>query len=69
MPLNWPEFCKTPGMVDACSIVSGSSSIPAGMTLDGLPLAVQLVAQPGKEDVLLSVMAEIEGLLKSPASQ
>jgi len=35
-------------------------SVPAGVTPGGLPLAVQLVAGPGQEELLLGVAAELE---------
>ena len=38
-------------------------SIPAGMTADGLPLAVQLVGKPSSESLLLQVAAQLEPLL------
>ena len=35
-------------------------SVPAGLTADGLPLAVQLVGRPGEEALLLSLAASLE---------
>ncbi len=35
-------------------------SVPAGMTEDGLPLAVQLAAPPGREDTLYALAAQLE---------
>jgi amidase len=35
-------------------------SLPAGMSPDGLPLAVQLIGPPGSEQLLLSVAAQLE---------
>jgi amidase len=35
-------------------------SLPAGHTDEGLPLAVQLVARPGEEDLLLGLAAQLE---------
>ena len=35
-------------------------SVPAGLTADGLPLAVQLVGRPGEEALLLSLAAQLE---------
>jgi len=35
-------------------------AVPAGMTADGLPLAVQLVGRPGDEGTLLALAAQIE---------
>jgi amidase len=35
-------------------------TIPAGLSIDGLPLSVQLVGRPGAEDVLYSLAAQIE---------
>jgi amidase len=39
-------------------------SIPAGVSEDGLPLAVQLVGPPGSESLLLSVAAQLEDWLE-----
>ena len=41
-------------------------SVPAGLGGDGLPLAVQLVAPPGGEALLLSVAAQLEKLRPWP---
>ena len=38
-----------------------AASIPAGMSPDGLPLAVQIVAKPGQEALLVAVLQQIEG--------
>jgi len=38
-----------------------AASMPAGISADGLPIGIQLVAPPAGEDVLLSLMAEIQG--------
>jgi amidase len=35
-------------------------SIPAGVSADGLPLAVQLIARPSEEATLLSLAAQLE---------
>lgn len=35
-------------------------SVPAGLTRDGLPLAVQLIARPGEEELLLGLAAQLE---------
>jgi amidase len=43
-----------------------AASVPAGMTSDGFPLAVQLVAPPDGEPVLLSLAAQLEGALGWP---
>jgi amidase len=37
-----------------------AASVPAGFDSDGLPLAVQLIAPPGREDLLLSLSAQLE---------
>jgi amidase len=37
-----------------------AASVPAGFSPDGLPLSVQLVAPPNREDVLISLAAQIE---------
>ena len=37
-----------------------AASVPAGFDAKGLPLAVQLIAPPGREDVLLSLSAQLE---------
>jgi amidase len=41
-------------------------SVPAGLDPDGLPLAVQLVAQPGGERLLLSLADQLERLRPWP---
>jgi amidase len=43
-----------------------AASIPAGSTADGLPLATQLVVPAGREDLLLSLGAQLEGELGWP---
>ena len=42
-------------------------SVPAGLSREGLPLAVQLVAPPGHERLLLQVAARIESRRAFPA--
>lgn len=37
-----------------------AAAIPVGFTGDGLPLSAQLIAPPGREDLLLSVGAQLE---------
>ena len=37
-----------------------AASIPAGSTPEGLPLAVQLVVPPNREDLLISLAAQLE---------
>ncbi|MBM3666705.1 MAG: amidase [Actinobacteria bacterium] len=37
-----------------------AASVPARLSAEGLPLAVQLVAPPGREDLLLSLAAQLE---------
>jgi amidase len=37
-----------------------AAAVPAGFTSDGLPLSVQLIAPPQREDVLLSLAGQIE---------
>jgi amidase len=37
-----------------------AAAVPAGFTDDGLPLAVQLVAQPGQERTLLALAAQLQ---------
>jgi amidase len=37
-----------------------AASVPAGFTEDGLPLAVQLVALPGRERTLLSLAGQLQ---------
>lgn len=39
-----------------------AASVPAGFDAAGLPLAVQLVAPPGDESILLALGAQLEGL-------
>ena len=41
-------------------------SLPAGLTPDGLPVAVQLVGRPGEEALLLQVAARLEAVLRWP---
>jgi amidase len=43
-----------------------AASIPAPRTADGLPVAVQLVAAPNREDLLLSLGAQLEAELRWP---
>ena len=43
-----------------------AASIPAGRTPDGLPLAVQLVVPPNREDLLLALGAQLEATLGWP---
>ena len=38
-------------------------SLPVGRSSDGLPIGVQLVAAPGREDVLVRVAAQLESAL------
>jgi amidase len=40
-----------------------AASVPAGFTADGLPLSVQLVAPPNREDLLISLAAQLEAEL------
>ena len=42
-------------------------SVPAGLTADGLPLAVQLVGRPGQEQLLLGLAAQIERVTGFPS--
>jgi amidase len=44
-----------------------AASVPAGFTRSGLPLAVQLIAPPDREDVLISLAAQLERRLDWPA--
>jgi amidase len=37
-----------------------AASVPAGFTAEGLPLAVQLVALPGKERTLLALAGQLQ---------
>lgn len=46
-----------------------AASVPAGFSAAGLPLAVQLVAPPHREDVLLSLAAQLERKLRWPAER
>jgi amidase len=41
-------------------------SIPSGVNADGLPLAVQLVARPGEDALLLRLAARLEAALRWP---
>jgi amidase len=40
-----------------------AASVPAGFTSEGLPLSVQLVAPPNREDLLISLAAQLEAEL------
>jgi amidase len=44
-------------------------SVPSGRTADGVPLAVQLVARPGADALLLRVAAQLERVLDWPADR
>ena len=44
-------------------------SVPAGLSREGTPLAVQLVGAPGSEGLLLSVAAQLEKVLDWPATR
>jgi amidase len=44
-----------------------AAAVPAGFTGDGFPLSVQLVAPPDREDVLLSLAAQLEGARDWPS--
>jgi amidase len=50
------------GFVDQAN-VSGQPavSLPTGSSADGLPVGVQLVADRGREDILLRVARQVEG--------
>jgi amidase len=43
-----------------------AASVPAGFAADGLPLSAQLIAPPEREDVLLSLAAQIEAETRWP---
>jgi amidase len=43
-------------------------SLPAGLDGDGVPVGVQLLARRGREDVLLSVAAQLERTERWPLS-
>lgn len=43
-----------------------AASVPAGLSADGLPLAVQVVVPPGKEEALLAIVGQVEQLLPWP---
>lgn len=43
-----------------------AASVPAGLSSDGLPLAVQVVASPGGEATLLALLAQLEQLMPWP---
>ncbi len=42
-------------------------SVPAGLTADGLPLAVQFVGRPGEEELLLGLAAQVERVTGFPS--
>jgi amidase len=46
-----------------------AAAVPAGFTEDGLPLSVQLIAPSRREDVLLSLAAQIESETRWPDSR
>ncbi len=48
----WTSFANVSGLP--------AIALPVAMTADGLPLGVQLVARPGREDVLLAIGAQLE---------
>ena len=48
----WTSFVNVAGLP---AIV-----LPVGQTSDGLPMGVQLIGRPGREDVLLSIGAQLE---------
>ncbi|HLJ68650.1 MAG TPA: amidase family protein [Chloroflexota bacterium] len=41
-------------------------AVPAGLSGDGLPLAVQIVGEPGTEGTLLAVAAQLEEIRPWP---
>jgi amidase len=43
-------------------------SLPAGLDADGVPIGVQLLARRGREDLLLSVAAQLERTMRWPLS-
>lgn len=43
-----------------------AASVPAGLSTDGLPLAVQVVVPPGQEGTILAILGQIEQLLPWP---
>ena len=55
---RWPNVFNYLGQFN----VSGQPAIalPARMTEDGLPIGVQLVGGPGREDVLIRLAAQLE---------
>jgi amidase len=44
-----------------------AAAVPAGFAADGFPLSAQIVAPPGREDVLLSLAAQLERARDWPA--
>ena len=46
-----------------------AASVPAGLTSDGFPLAVQLVGPPDGEALLLSLSAQLEADLDWPSAR
>jgi amidase len=44
-----------------------AAAIPAGLTDDGVPLSVQLIAAPNREDLLLSLGSQLEAELEWPS--
>jgi amidase len=44
-------------------------SVPSGRTAEGVPLAVQLIARPGEDALLLRLAAQLERVLDWPADR
>jgi amidase len=45
-----------------------AATVPAGLTNDGLPMGIQLIAKPGDEGKLLALMTQIEKLQPWPVA-
>jgi amidase len=43
-----------------------AASVPAGLTADGMPIGVQVVAPPGQEATILAIAAQLEELRPWP---
>ena len=52
----WTSFVNVSGLP--------AITLPVTQTADGLPMGVQLIARPGREDVLLSIGAQLERRLR-----
>lgn len=71
LDINWVKFldmgAKQAPMTQAWNLAGfPAASIPGGLTADGFPLGVQVVAPRGGEELVLSVCAQLEQLQPWP---